>query len=253
MPAADKADKADKTAAPPVDDPSADTAPVANTSVDVDVPADEDDDWPTRYSWLDDEETDEATESDDALKSDDVMESVLAVGEPAKPTADTSKSAASKSAASKSAEAESPETKTPESLKSPTAEADAKAAGTKRATAKGPAAKAAKAADATQADTKADTKVDTKVDAATAQPESPAEAEDDQPSTDSETAGEDKPAAGQSASGTKMVAVVPGVPRYHEPDCVLIRFMPESDVQTKSIPEAKAANCTPCVACQPEE
>ena len=50
----------------------------------------------------------------------------------------------------------------------------------------------------------------------------------------------------------KMVTVVPGVLRYHEPDCVLIRFMPSADVQTTSVPEAKAAKCTPCVACQPE-
>ena len=50
-----------------------------------------------------------------------------------------------------------------------------------------------------------------------------------------------------------MVTVVPGVPRYHEPDCILIRFMPEGDVQSKSIPEAKAAKCTPCAACQPED
>jgi hypothetical protein len=56
------------------------------------------------------------------------------------------------------------------------------------------------------------------------------------------------PAAGQAAA---EVAVVRGVPRYHEPDCVLIRFMPEADTQRMSIPDAKSAGCTPCAACQP--
>ena len=53
-------------------------------------------------------------------------------------------------------------------------------------------------------------------------------------------------------SGAKLVTVIPGVPRYHDPDCILIRFMDEEDIARKSIPEAKAANCTPCAACQPE-
>ena len=41
-------------------------------------------------------------------------------------------------------------------------------------------------------------------------------------------------AAGGARSGradTDLVAVVRGVPRYHEPDCVLIRFMPEGDAR----------------------
>jgi hypothetical protein len=50
-----------------------------------------------------------------------------------------------------------------------------------------------------------------------------------------------------------LVAVLPGVPRYHQPDCVLIRFMPESDVQRLPAAQAKADGCTPCAACQPAE
>ena len=50
----------------------------------------------------------------------------------------------------------------------------------------------------------------------------------------------------------KLVAVIPGVPRYHEPDCILIRFMDAEDIAKKSVAEAQAANCTPCAACQPE-
>jgi hypothetical protein len=53
-------------------------------------------------------------------------------------------------------------------------------------------------------------------------------------------------------AGTGQVTVVPGVPRYHEPNCILIRFMPDDDVQKMTIPEAKEAGCTPCAACQPE-
>jgi hypothetical protein len=57
----------------------------------------------------------------------------------------------------------------------------------------------------------------------------------------------------EQQSGTRLVTVVPGVPRYHEPNCILIRFMSEDDIQKKSIPEAKAGKCTPCAACQPED
>jgi hypothetical protein len=58
--------------------------------------------------------------------------------------------------------------------------------------------------------------------------------------------------AGDAVSETGLVSVVRGVPRYHQPDCVLIRFMPEGDVQQLPVPEAKAAGCTPCTACQPQ-
>ena len=71
------------------------------------------------------------------------------------------------------------------------------------------------------------------------------------PAVEAAREGEDEPPAPQG-SGAKLVTVIPGVPRYHEPDCILIRFMDEEDIARKSIPEAKAANCTPCAACQPE-
>ena len=41
--------------------------------------------------------------------------------------------------------------------------------------------------------------------------------------------------AGPDARRSAMVAVLPGVPRYHQPDCVLIRFMPEDDIQRMPI------------------
>ena len=143
--------------------------------------ADDDEDWPTRYSWLDDEQADEAVESDDVpLVSDDAVAAEVEASDLPE-HADAEKAEAAEAAAS-------------------------------------PAESAAFAG----------------TDAADEAPVLPSVTDHDR--------GE-----------AKMVTVVPGVPRYHEPDCVLIRFMPENDVQTKSIPEAKAANCTPCVACQPED
>jgi hypothetical protein len=56
----------------------------------------------------------------------------------------------------------------------------------------------------------------------------------------------------RASSGAQHVTVVPGVPRYHDPNCILIRFMSDDDVQRLSVPEAEEAGCTPCRACQPE-
>jgi hypothetical protein len=67
-------------------------------------------------------------------------------------------------------------------------------------------------------------------------------------------AGSEPPATGEgdAAPGSDLVTVVPGVPRYHRTDCVLIRFMPEGDIQKHSVAAARDAGCTPCAACQPE-
>jgi hypothetical protein len=48
------------------------------------------------------------------------------------------------------------------------------------------------------------------------------------------------------------VTVVPGVPRYHRSDCILIRFMGDGDLQRMSVRQAREAGCTPCRACQPD-
>ena len=45
--------------------------------------------------------------------------------------------------------------------------------------------------------------------------------------------------------------MVPGVPRYHTDNCILIRFMDDDDVQQMSLKAATDAGCTPCGACQP--
>jgi hypothetical protein len=48
----------------------------------------------------------------------------------------------------------------------------------------------------------------------------------------------------------RQVTVVPGVPRYHTDDCILIRFM-DDNVRQMSLKAATDADCTPCGACQP--
>jgi len=57
--------------------------------------------------------------------------------------------------------------------------------------------------------------------------------------------------AGSSGTTPKQVTVVPGVPRYHLEDCILIRFMADGDLQKMTVQQATEAGCTPCRACQP--
>ncbi|HMD91445.1 MAG TPA: hypothetical protein VKG80_02280 [Trebonia sp.] len=82
-------------------------------------------------------------------------------------------------------------------------------------------------------------------------------AEDDAPAdrTASESDGDNPDDASDAALETslKQITVVPGVPRYHEANCILIRFMTDDDVQKMTVSEAAEAGCTPCRACQPDE
>jgi hypothetical protein len=57
----------------------------------------------------------------------------------------------------------------------------------------------------------------------------------------------------ETVTGAGLVTVLPGVPRYHHEDCILIRFMPKDDVQNLTIPDAEKLGCTPCTACQSED
>jgi hypothetical protein len=73
------------------------------------------------------------------------------------------------------------------------------------------------------------------------------------PADDTAGSGErrdDVPPVGRG-SGSRQVTVVPGVPRYHNQDCILIRFMADEDMQKMTIQEAAETGCTPCRACQP--
>ena len=47
--------------------------------------------------------------------------------------------------------------------------------------------------------------------------------------------------------------MVPGVPRYHDPQCLLIRFMGEKDLDKMTLGAAREAGCTPCRACLPDQ
>ena len=49
------------------------------------------------------------------------------------------------------------------------------------------------------------------------------------------------------------VTVVPGVPRYHNARCILIRFMGEDDLDKMTRAAAREVGCTPCRACLPDQ
>ena len=239
----------DETVAPAGKDAPGKITNTADTSGDVDAPADEDDDWPTRYSWLDDEEADEAVEPDDvALESDDAVAAEAEASDLPEPTSpDGSKSPQAKADA-ETAEAEDADG-------ADVALADVEEAATPPAAHS--ALEALEGTDAADEPPVLSSVPNPDLDPGETEPAAEAQAE---PSAEAgPTPADDEPSDGDESSGakqetgTKMVTVVPGVPRYHEPDCILIRFMPEGDVQTKSIPEAKAAKCTPCAACQPED
>jgi hypothetical protein len=47
--------------------------------------------------------------------------------------------------------------------------------------------------------------------------------------------------------------IVPGIARYHRTGCILIRFLGSDDLETSTVPEAKAQGCAPCRACEPDK
>jgi len=57
----------------------------------------------------------------------------------------------------------------------------------------------------------------------------------------------------ESEADSRRVTVVPGVPRYHEEDCILVRFLDDGDVERMSAAAAEKSGCTPCRACHPQE
>jgi len=67
---------------------------------------------------------------------------------------------------------------------------------------------------------------------------------------------QDKPAREAEPAGPDHgmeVTVVPGVPRYHNARCILIRFMGDSDLDKMTLAAARDAGCTPCRACLPDQ
>jgi hypothetical protein len=51
----------------------------------------------------------------------------------------------------------------------------------------------------------------------------------------------------------REVTVVPGIARYHNADCILIRFLGEEDLETMPLGRAEESGCAPCRACRPEK
>jgi hypothetical protein len=47
--------------------------------------------------------------------------------------------------------------------------------------------------------------------------------------------------------------VVPGVPRYHRSECILIRFLGPDDLEIMTKQAAEDDGCMPCRACQPDK
>jgi hypothetical protein len=186
-------------------DSSTTSASAADVTADTD-----DDDWPTRYSWLEDDETDEAAEAAKPAETGGVTD-----------VADVAETVPDEATAAEPAVAE-PDSPDPESPD----------------------------ADAVDHVATADD-VDTAADPADETDETDGPGETLAVDAAHEDGNADEPSAARR-SDSKLVTVIPGVPRYHDPDCILIRFMGEDDIARKSIPEAKAANCTPCAACQPE-
>jgi hypothetical protein len=188
------------------DDTAATAAPSGATpSVGEADQADQDDDWPTRYSWLD-EEPEESGPDGSGGVTGEAPQAPVVVADAAAPAGAPG------------------DTETPEDTETFAAAAtglddadeDIHAAAAEDAARPGPASDLA------------------------------AETEADPPAEKAEAAADAGPGAG-------LVVVIPGVPRYHKSDCVLIRFMPEGDSQQLLIAQAREAGCTPCTACQPEE
>jgi hypothetical protein len=76
------------------------------------------------------------------------------------------------------------------------------------------------------------------------QPEQPEQPGQDKRAGQAEPAGPDR---------SMEVTVVPGVPRYHNASCILIRFMGDSDLDKMTRAAAREAGCTPCRACLPDQ
>jgi nicotinate-nucleotide--dimethylbenzimidazole phosphoribosyltransferase len=74
-----------------------------------------------------------------------------------------------------------------------------------------------------------------------------AETENDAPADDA------APEAAAVGDPLREVTVVPGVPRYHNAQCILIRFMGEGDLEKMTLADARKAGCTPCRACLPDQ
>jgi hypothetical protein len=217
--------------------PATDVSPEAPASA---APADEDDDWPTRYSWLDDE-ADESLGEADAPAAE-------AVGADAGGGANPVPVASAPVASAPAGHGDDPaqEAAAGDTQVGDTSPRDATAGA-------GVPSGDAPAGDTPQAPTAASTATDAKREFPGTETETEQEPGAAEPETSDD--GGESPSAGQAgpAQAAGLVTVLPGVPRYHQPDCVLIRFMPDDEIQRLPVTQAKADGCTPCAACQPAD
>jgi len=85
---------------------------------------------------------------------------------------------------------------------------------------------------------------------ASEQAKEPEQAKQTQPAEQAEQAEEPEPVG---LDPNMEVTVVPGVPRYHNARCILIRFMGVNDLDKMTRAAARKAGCTPCRACLPDQ
>ena len=211
----------------------ADAGPADNEEpVDGAAPADED--WPTRYSWLDDEP--EEPEADAESGEDKPAGPVAAtVSEPALAGDATLPADVVAPAATESGEdADADPVVSPATLR------------LVRDPGPDPAAATAQTAAATVATEVVETAESTEAAAV------PGERETELPAAEPTGTEPPRTGPGDQSPAAGLVSVIRGVPRFHQEDCVLIRFMPGGDTQKLPAAEAREAGCTPCAACQPE-
>ena len=211
------------------------------------APADEDDDWPTRYSWLDDEAAESPGEADGpAAEAVGADAGGAHPGPAASAPAGHGDDPAHETAAGDTQPGDTQAGDTQPGDTSPRGASagddvpsgDAPAGGISSAQTAAPAATDARPE---LPGTETETETETEPEPGAAEPEA--------------SDGGVPPSAGQAgpAQAAGLVTVLPGVPRYHQPDCVLIRFMPDDEIQRLPVAQAKAGGCTPCAACQPAD
>ena len=62
-----------------------------------------------------------------------------------------------------------------------------------------------------------------------------------------------EPAAKKAEPTGESVRVVPGIARYHNADCLLIRFLADEDLEIISRATAAAEGYMACKACKPDQ
>ena len=89
--------------------------------------------------------------------------------------------------------------------------------------------------------------------AASAAASAPATSQAERPEQDKQAAEAEAEAEPAGPDPTVEVTVAPGVPRYHNAHCTLIRFMGDSDLDKMTLAAAREIGCTPCRACLPDQ